>query len=252
MFTGIGAIAFFCICAATAAGFLIGRWLPENDRSEGTQKIVQTVMSVVGLLSALVLSLLIASTKANFDTRSGEVEQFASNITLLDRELAHFDPDIKDARALLRTFTIRKMALTWPTDREVRPVMHDPQTVQLLDDIQTRLRAWSPQAEPQREGRVSALQYIHELKRTSQLLAIQQSVRTPPPFLIAVIFWLSMLFLSHAIFAPLNRTVVAAIIVSALSVSIAVNLIFDMDQPFSGFVRVSPASMQQALDELTP
>lgn len=252
MFTGIGLIAFFCICAAAAAGFLLGRRLPEDNRSEGAQKTVQAVMSVVGLLSALVLSLLIASTKANFDTRSSEVEQFAANLTLLDRELAHFDPEVRDARALLRAFTARKIALAWPTDRGARPVMHDPEAVRLLDDMQERLRGWTPQAEPQREARSSALQFIRELKRTSHLLAVQQGVHAPAPFLIIVIFWLSMLFLSHALFAPLNRTVVAAMLVAALSVSIAINLIFDMDQPFSGFVRVSPASMQQALDEMTP
>jgi hypothetical protein len=31
-----------------------------------------------------------------------------------------------------------------------------------------------------------------------------------------------------------------------------VNLIFDMDQPFAGVVRVSSAPMQQALDQMAP
>ena len=65
MFNGIGLIAFCAIFVASAAGFFLGRKLPEGDRSDGTQRTVQNVMNVVGILSALVLSLLIAGTKAN-------------------------------------------------------------------------------------------------------------------------------------------------------------------------------------------
>jgi hypothetical protein len=252
MFTGIGLVAFFAIAGAAAIGFLLGRKLPQDDRSESTQRTVQNVMNVVGILSALVLGLLVAGAKANFDARTNEVNQFAFTLTLLDRELAHFSEEGKDLRVQLRAFTARKLALAWPADRAVAPALHDMQAVQMLDDIQERLRAWTPQAEPQREQRLAALQLIGELKRTSRLLAVQENDHTPRPFLIVVIFWLSMLFLSHAVFAPLNKTVVAAMLISALSVSIAVNLIFDMDRPFSGFVRVSAAPVQQALDQMAP
>jgi hypothetical protein len=34
--------------------------------------------------------------------------------------------------------------------------------------------------------------------------------------------------------------------------SIAVNLIFDMDRPFAGFIKVSSAPMQQALEKMKP
>jgi hypothetical protein len=35
-------------------------------------------------------------------------------------------------------------------------------------------------------------------------------------------------------------------------VSIALNLIFDMDRPFAGFIKVSSVPMQQALDKMKP
>jgi hypothetical protein len=252
MFTGMGLIAFCCVFGSALVGFAVARKLPEDCRTDGTQKVVQNVMNVVGLLSALVLGLLIASTKANFDTRSGEVEQFSSNLTLLDRELALFQPEAKELRDLLRAFTARKLAATWPSDRRAAPAPHDPESVRTLDDIQGKLRALEPQAGVQREGRASALQLIGELQRTSRLLTIQQSVHAPLPFLIVVVFWLSMLFLSHALFAPINRIVIAAMLVGAFSIALAVNLIFDMDQPFAGVVRVSSAPMQQALDQMAP
>jgi hypothetical protein len=252
MFTGIGLLAFCFIFGAAMIGLAVGGKLPENYRTEPTQKTVQSVMTVIGLLSALVLGLLIASTKANYDTRSAEVEQFAANVTLLDREMMHFGREAKDWRDLLRGFTARKIALTWPKGGASGPVMHDAQTVQMLDDVQERLRAWTPNTEAEREGRTNALRLTVELQRTSRLLAVQQSSQAPTPFLVVVIFWVGMLFLSYAIFAPRNATVVAAIVVAAISVSVAVNLIFDMDRPFSGFIRVAPTAMQQALDQMNP
>jgi hypothetical protein len=177
------------------------------------------------------------------------VQQFASNLTLLDRELSLSQPEAKDLRGALRAFTTRKMALTWPPDHTA-PVMHDAETVRILEDIQQKMRASEPLTAAEREGRNDALQLVGELKRTSRLLAVQQTIRAPLLFLVVVIFWLSALFLSHAIFAPFNRVVVAALLISSFSVSLAVNLIFDMDQPFVGFIRVSPAPMQQALDQM--
>jgi uncharacterized membrane protein YjjB (DUF3815 family) len=250
MFTGIGLIAFCCILGAGLIGLALRNWLPEAHRAEATQKIVQTTMNVVAILAALVLGLLIVSTKTNFDTRSQEIETFSANLTLLDRELVQFGSVSKDIRTLLRAFITQKIMQTWRADRGLTPVADQVRTARILDDIEDRLRALTPPDEVQRAARTSALHLAGELKRTSRLLSVQQGSQTPRPFLIAVIFWVSVLFLSFTIFAPLNTTVIATIFIGALSVAIAVNLIFDMDQPFSGFVRISPMSMQQALDRM--
>jgi hypothetical protein len=252
MFTGIGLIAFCCIFGAGVAGLLLQKILPQNQRTDAAQKMVQITMNVVAILAALVLGLLIASTKTSFDTRSKEIEQFSANLTLLDRELLHFGQEQKDLRALLRDFTTRKIAQTWPTDHGSQPAVDDVQTVQMLDDIEDRLRVLTPQTEIERLARSSALQLAGELKRTNRLLTVQESGRTPRPFLVVVIFWVSVLFVSYTIFAPFNATVIATVLVAALSVSIAVNLIFDMDQPFLGFIKVSSAPMEQALEKMKP
>jgi Protein of unknown function (DUF4239) len=252
MLTGIGLIAFCCIFGAGVAGLLLRRILPEDQRTDATQKTVQTMMNVVAILAALVLGLLIASTKTSFDTRSKEIEQFSASLTLLDRELMHLGEEQKDVRALLRDFTARTIAQTWRTGANPSPVTNDAETVQMLDDIEDRLRILTPQVEIQRAARSSALQLTGELKRTSRLLAVQESGQTPRFFLVVVIFWLSILFVSYTIFAPLNATVVATLFAGAFSVSIALNLIFDMDRPLTGFVKVSSVPMQQALEGMKP
>jgi hypothetical protein len=252
MFTGIGLIAFCCVFGAGMAGLLLRKMLPENQRTDDTQKAVQRTMTVVGILAALVLGLLIASSKTSFDTRSREIEQFSANLTLLDRELMHFGQEQKEIRALLRDFTARKIAQTWRNDSKPLPVVDDAPPVQMLEDVEDRLRALAPQTETQRAVRSSALQLAGELKRTSGLLAVQESDQTPRLFLVAVIFWLSVLFISFTIFGPFNATVVATIFVGVLSVSVAVNLIFDMDHPFAGLIKISSTPTQQALEKMIP
>lgn len=247
MFTGIGLIAFICIFGAGLLGFALRGFLPEHHRTDETGKTVHNIMGVVALLAALVLGLLVASTKSSFDVRSQEVQQFSANLTLLDRELVHFGQDAARMREMLRTFTAHKIAQLW-TDRDADSVKDAAESVRLLDEIEGDLRRFVPRDETQIEGRKNALDIIRELKRTSRLLSVQQINTTPRPFLIVGVFWLSVLFLCRAIFAPFHGTVIAALFLAALSVSVAINLIFDMDRPFKGFIKVSPVPMQQALD----
>jgi hypothetical protein len=49
-------------------------------------------------MAALVLSLLIASAKSTYDTRSNQLLQISADIILLDRVLARYGPETKDAR----------------------------------------------------------------------------------------------------------------------------------------------------------
>lgn len=251
MFTGAGLIAFICIFGAGLLGFAVRGFLPNHHRTDETGKSVHNVMGVVALLAALVLGLLVANTKSSFDLRSQEVQQFSANLTLLDRELVHFGSDAASMREQLRTFAAQKIAQLW-TDRGPQATTDATESVGLLDEIEGSLRLFAPKSAVDTEGRRNALDLIRDLKRTSRLLSVQQVNATPRPFLIVGIFWVSVLFLCRGIFAPLNGTVIAAFFLAALSVSVAINLIFDMDQPFSGFIKVSPLPMQQALERMKP
>lgn len=250
MFTGVGLIAFVCIFGAGLLGFALRRILPKHHLTDETGKTVHNVMGVVALLAALVLGLLVANTKSSFDLRSQEVQQFSANLTLLDRELTHFGQDAAQMREILRAFTTHKIAQLWTDGGE--PAKDAARSVQLLDQLEGDLRLFAPINAVHIEGRKNALDIIRELKRTSRLLSVQQINATPRPFLIAGIFWLSVLFLCRALFAPFNGTVIAAFFLAALSVSVAINLIFDTDRPFTGFIKVSPVPMQQALDWMKP
>jgi hypothetical protein len=70
------------------------------------------------------------------------------------------------------------------------------------------------------------------------------------PFLAALLFWLSVTFMSFGLFAPRNFTVIGTLFVCALSVAGADYLVLEMDGPFEGLVRVSPEPLRYALAQM--
>ena len=247
MFTGAGFVAFCCISGASLAGLLLSKKLPERYLSEPTHKTVQHTMGAVGLMAALVIGFLVTNAKTDLDNSRRAIEQFSTSLRLLDREAVHFGSEAKPVRELLRAFTAAKIVQIWTA---VSP--DHSRSVTTLNEIQDRLRSLAPQDDVGREARASGLRMIEDLKQNSRLLAIQIGARTPHFFLIVVIFWLSVLFFSYAVFAPPNAAVVIAFAVAAFSIAAAVNLIVDMEHPFAGYIKVSPAPMQEALKQMTP
>jgi hypothetical protein len=69
----------------------------------------------------------------------------------------------------------------------------------------------------------------------------------PIPFLVVLVFWLAALFTGFGLFAPRNLFAVTALCVCALTVSTAVFLILDMDQPLTGFMKISVEPLRNAI-----
>jgi hypothetical protein len=70
------------------------------------------------------------------------------------------------------------------------------------------------------------------------------------PFLMILLFWLTLTFASFGLFAPRNATVVAVLFLCSLSVAAAVFLILEMDKPFEGLIKVSSDPMRYAYARL--
>jgi hypothetical protein len=65
-----------------------------------------------------------------------------------------------------------------------------------------------------------------------------------------VIFWLSMTFASFGLSAPRNATVATVFLIAAFSVAAAVFLILELDGPFDGLIKISPAPIQYVMRNL--
>jgi hypothetical protein len=228
----------------------LGRFLPHEHRSDATQRVVQTATGMVSLLSVLVLGLLVSTAKNKFDTSNQQVEQFAANLMLVNRELVNCGPEADNTRALLRKYTVAKIAETWAAGSGPKPAFDDPPAWKLLESVQQSLTQLAPHTEAQREEAARASQTAADLAKTTWLQAAEESQHVPHPFVLIMIVWLFVLFLSFGLFAPRNALVVIALLVGALSLAGAVVLVVDMDSPFEGMIVVSADPMQDALGKI--
>jgi hypothetical protein len=212
-----GLVALVVVFGGGMLGLLLGRVLPEKYHSDATQRVVQTATGMVSLLSALVLGLLVATAKNKFDTSNQQVEQFAASLMLLNRELVNYGPEANDTKTLLRKYTVAKIAETWPDGPGPKPEPNDPAAWKLLESLQQSLTELAPKTASQRAEAATASEMAAALVKTTWLQAAEESEHVQHPFVLVMIVWLFVLFVSFGLFAPRNTLVVLALLVGAAS-----------------------------------
>ena len=249
---GIGLLVGACVSGGALTGMLLGRVLPPHHLGDETKSVVTLASGTLSVLSALVIGLLISYAKGDIDAQTKGVQKFAADLVLLDRVMRQYGPETGEARDLLRRYTTLKIALTWPEENagDEGPRLDDPAALEMLEGVQAKLRGLTPQNDAQRWLQSRALQISGELAEERWLLAAENASSVPRPFLATLVFWLTILFTAFGLFAPRHATVVAALLVCALSLSAAIVLILEMDRPFEGFVRLSAQPMGTALAQM--
>src|SRR5208337_4359586 len=173
---------------------------------------------MIATMAALVLGLLIASAKGNFDTMSSELRLAGARVILLDRVLAQYGPETKEARALLRHSIASTIKRVWPEDNIEQAVTEAPEGRVDLETIQDQLRQLSPRNDAQRWLQSRALEISGELNEGRWLLIEQSGQRSiPMPFFAMLVFWLFVIFTAFGLFSPRNATVIIVLLVCALS-----------------------------------
>jgi len=92
------------------------------------------------------------------------------------------------------------------------------------------------------------LQISNDVLQTRLLLMEGQQNTLPSPFLALLIFWLTGLFITFGMFAPRNGTVLAVLLICAVSVSSAIFLVLEMNRPLDGFIKASNAPLRKAVE----
>lgn len=93
----------------TLVGMGLRKVLPQSHLLLDSKKTIKTGMGLVTTITALVLSLLVASAKSLYDTQNIEMNDLSSRVILLDRVLSHYGPESKDARYELRNTVVRTL-----------------------------------------------------------------------------------------------------------------------------------------------
>ena len=247
---GISSIAFACVVAATLVGLLLHGMLPKEHLSDASKDTVKLGMGMVATLAALVLGLLIGFATNSFNNMRSEIQQTAANTILLDRVLASYGAEAREIRDLLRQSTRARIELIWPEGKFEPSRLESTEAVAASEAIQGKLRELSPRTDAQRWLQTRALSLSGDLAQTRWLLIAQADSSIPAVLLAVLIFWVAVIFLSFGLFAPSNATVLAALLVCALSVSGSIFLLLELNTPFDGAIRISSSPMRAALAQL--
>lgn len=245
---GIGLVTFACVFGGALLGMFVRDRLPEHHLSQDSKDVVKLGMGLLGTTAALVLGLLTASAKGSFDTTNNEVKQAAADVLLLDRALAQYGSETRDIRELIRRAVALRLALTWPEEGSGQ--LETPETTGTVEGIASRIRALSPENDSQRSFQTRALQLTDEIQQTRWMLFGGAGDSLQMPFLVVLVFWVTVIFVSFGLFAPRNPTVIAALLVSALSIAASVFLIVELDRPFGGLMKIPSAPLRYTLAHL--
>lgn len=247
----IGVIAFVCVFGGTVIGLFMRKTLPNHHLTGDSRDAVKMGSGLIATLSALVLGLLVSSAKTSFDDMSTAITQSSAKLIMLDRAMARYGPETQPFRQALRNSVILRIKMVWPEVKSNINVSDtfekSPAIAEILGD---KLRALTPQNDSQRAFQAEAIQLCKELLQTRWLVIEQSQVSLPPIFLVVLLFWLTILFGSIGLLAPPNKTVVAVMVVCALSVAGAIFLIEEMNSPLSGMVKVSSAPLVKAVENM--
>ena len=252
---GIASVTFACTLGCALLGTFIRTALPADHLSKESQDAIRLGMGLVATMTALLLGLVTAAAKGSFDSQDLAIRNAAAGILALDRLLARYGPETEPTRHLLREAVAMRVETTWPTtgaapSRLLAIENDDAEASPPAEEIENQILQLSADTDAKRWFKAECLKLTEEVLRTRWRLLGSTAGSVSRTFLFAVIFWLSMTFGSFGLGAPRNATVVTVFIVAALSVAAAIFLIFELDGPFEGAIRISSDPFRHALSNL--
>jgi hypothetical protein len=122
---------------------LLSSTLPPDHLSGDSKDVVKLGMGLVGTMTAILLGLLVASAKNFYDTQNDELTEMSAKIILLDRVLAHYGPEAKEARDVLHVAVTRLLDAMWSSAG--RENSHTASTPGRAEILYEKIQGLSPQ-----------------------------------------------------------------------------------------------------------
>jgi len=244
----ISIIIFLLTLAASYAGLQVQRQLAEKHKTGESRGVVGQVAGLLTLLLALVLGTLIGVSFAYFATQKTELEGFSAQVLRLDQALAQYGPETKPLRDKIKAGIQKGYDTFWgggDADPSLLSVEVPLQNAQGISDFLATLK---PTTDAQKAALASANAYASMVEQSRLLMSLQVASGPVSWVLIAIlVFWTVALFFGIGLFAESNALVIAALAFGAASIAFAIFLILELGLPYTGLLKVSPASLEQAM-----
>jgi hypothetical protein len=243
----IAVISFVCISLGILVGSMLRNRLPEHHLRDDSKEVIKVGTGFIATMTALVLGLLVSSAKSSFDAVNNGIMQSGAKVIALDRILAQYGPETKDIRQTLRGLVAGAIHRWWPEEKSVAPAEQPIDPQHATESMHDGIEKLSPKTDLQKWLHDQAIQTSGELAQGRWQLFEQIQSSLPTPFLVVLVSWLTILFACFSLLAPRNFTVVAVLLLCALSAAGAIFLIMEMCHPDTGLMKASCTPLLRAL-----
>lgn len=244
----LSGVVFFFASGGAILGLFLRRILPGHHLDEDAKDAVKLGAGLVATLAALVLGLLISSAKESYNIASDAVTQTGAKVIFLDRTLAHYGPETRNARETLRHSLVNGIHMFWLGKVSGQTGLKAFEKGAGLEQVQDQIRGLAPQSDSQRWLQSQALQLTSELLQLRWSMIERAQVSLPMVFIVILMFWIFVLFVIFGMMASRNATVVVVFLVCAFAVASAMFLILEMNTPLEGAMKIEKTPLVKALE----
>ncbi|HEY3677768.1 MAG TPA: hypothetical protein VGL45_03545 [Bradyrhizobium sp.] len=245
---------FLVTLVSTLGGAVLGavlrRWLPAAHLNTETREVIRLGVGLLATLSAVAISLMIASAKTSYDTQDAHFRQFSADVILTDQLLAQYGPEASGIRKLMRQAIPAALDRIWAEKAIGAPQGNAFTTSSAAEQIYDAIEALSPVDDAQRLLKPRIERASGDIARARLLMFADVDTPIQRPFLLILVFWLTVIFVSFSLFVEPGPVLAVALLVFALSISSALFLVADLSRPFAGLMQISNQSLRDALGPL--
>ncbi len=253
----LATLAVFLLLIASA---MIGRFIrpriPEDHRKRETIEAMQIIIGILVTFTALVLGLLTASVKTAYDRAGHDLQEYALDLTQLDRCLRDYGPETAPIRDLIKGYTAAVIAGTWrseppPTGVQYPSVSGTPQIgpSRELGDTLNRaylaIRHLTPTDAFQAGVREDCAAAYRSVLAGRKAAIEDDRLQISTPFDIILVAWLMIIFAVFGLVSPRNIVSLIGIGLCGVSLSLALFVISSLNHPY--FVDFPSDAMRTAL-----
>src|SRR5262245_29466756 len=226
------AIVFLCVVGGAALGLFLRSVLPPHHLSAESKDVIKLGTGVIGTMTGLLLGMQIGSAKDTYDIAEAKIKEIAAKFGLLDRAMANYGSETKEARQALRAIVAGGVEQIWSRGAVTLPSPTGEAWYRQLQGL-------FPDDPVQAAFKAEAVSLATEIARIRWLMFAHSRSSGSTAFFAIVVFWLALVFTSFGLLGTPNVTVIVTLLVCALSVSGAIGLIMELNRPFGGVIQVS-------------
>lgn len=256
---GLSFLMLFSLSAI--GGVILRKRLHEEHLSKENMEALRLVTGLLVSFAALILSLQLSTSRAEFDAASKDRSTYAAHLASLDQCLRDLSSRMEPARQLLRRYTAAVIVSSWPDEPapQVKTMLdtkdmplrgEDMVLAGMMNRIGLAIDSFEP-TDSVSKNIAARCQLDYRAALTGRWAVIEDThAPSGVSFTLIISFWLALVFLSFGLQIAHRLLSKIVLAIGVVCVSSVMFVIIDLKIPYGGFFGISSASMRDALADM--